>query len=102
MPVPNAHILRDRVQCSERFPGCQERDIVCENYHLSDPHWPGDEVNDSICEELGLIKPHAVRSCSGGVCNVGVWLTDPVSRLFACIFSHNHLLCPLLGNIVLI
>ena len=62
-------------------PGCQKRNVVCEEYRTDDYGWPGTTVNDSVCEALGLHRPHTVRSCQGFVCNVGVWV--PIERVSA-------------------
>ena len=54
--------------------GCQQRNIICEEFLLNDYLWPGTRVNDSVCENLGLTRPHSVRSCQGFSCNFGVWM----------------------------
>ena len=66
--------------------GCQERVIVCEEYHANNYGCSGKNISDSVCVNLGLRRPRSVRSCGGAICSLGTWIPDRrnVREILSC------------------
>ncbi len=61
------------LQCDADF--CQQRNLTCTGF---DPSDPGERWILDNAECAGIPPPHRVRSCGGGTCSSGRWITENV------------------------
>ncbi|XP_064390978.1 uncharacterized protein LOC135338831 [Halichondria panicea] len=71
IPCPRRWSPGTFAPCDANF--CQERSLTCTGFDPSDPEeqWL---LDVSECANLPLL--HTVRSCGGGTCDAGIWMTE--------------------------